>query len=160
MWRSAYFRQICASIKYLHVEKGVSHNDLKLENILVTHNTTVYLWDFGMSVRSTELGVLPELSQQGSVHYMAPECLGGAISLFKADMWALGIILFALMTGKLPFVDEYHPRLVDKIRYARIQFPDMISQDIVDQIKQLLCVEPDERLTIQEVLSHPCLSKA
>lgn len=100
---SAYiFRQIVQAIKYCH-DNNIFHRDLKTENIMVDEAKQVKLIDFGFSVRQRDVGKLNLFC--GTPNYMAPELIlkkeyfGG-----PSDIWALGVLLFRISSGRFPFV--------------------------------------------------------
>ncbi|KAJ3170637.1 hypothetical protein HDU88_008539 [Geranomyces variabilis] len=124
------FRQIASALRYLHEEVQVVHRDVKCENILLDCHGDAKLADFGLSTDMTSPRVespssaadsppmLPDLSSRepvflmGSIHYCAPEQLRQTTHCNAAsDMWSLGCVLFAMLTGSMPFSDGYTPRL-------------------------------------------------
>lgn len=104
------FRQIVEAVNYLHTVAKVVHRDLKLENIVLDRNYNVKLCDFAMSKTIAEgsmTGVY--YSQVGSERYMAPEIVEGRpYKGMQADMFALGVTLFAMATGVMPFERRAH----------------------------------------------------
>jgi MAP/microtubule affinity-regulating kinase len=117
------FRQIVSGISYLH-ENEIVHRDLKLDNILVDpqDNHRIKIIDFGFSIKAAADQKLSLFC--GTPHYMDPD-----ISRKKdynghaADVWALGVILFILVTGKLPFFGDFEQDLFRKIQAAKYVFP-------------------------------------
>ena len=98
---SDIFQQISSAIAYCH-ERGITHRDLKLDNILLTQNGTVKVIDFGFSTWTKKDFKLKSFC--GTPTYMAPEIINKSEFLGPpTDMWALGIILYALLCGTFPF---------------------------------------------------------
>lgn len=117
------FRQVVSAVAYLH-ERDIVHRDLKLDNVLVdpSDGHRVKIIDFGFSIKAS-----PEQKLSlycGTPHYMDPD-----ISRKKdyngqaADVWALGVILFILVTGKLPFFGDFEQDLFRRIQAAKYTYP-------------------------------------
>ncbi|KAI8921955.1 kinase-like domain-containing protein [Powellomyces hirtus] len=127
------FRQVASALRYLHDEIQVVHRDVKCENILLDSNGNAKLADFGLSADMTPEApisgspILPELSVNGdpvflmgSIHYCAPEELRKTTKCNAAsDLWSLGVVLYAMLTGGLPFNDGFMPRLQMMIQNGR-----------------------------------------
>ena len=150
-----YFLQLCEAVKYLH-EKGVVHGDIKLENILI-NEPRIKLSDFGLAKRAYSDNIEENC---GTVEYAAPELLSEdkeeGLDPFKADMWALGVVLYALLHRQFPF-DGPTPKLL-KIRilttepvYASIDNERM--KQLHELTKKLLEKNWKRRPTVDEVLS-------
>lgn len=152
-----YFRQIILGTAYCHA-LGICHRDLKPENLLLDSALNVKLADFGMAALESD-GKLLETSC-GSPHYAAPEIvLGLKYHGAASDVWSCGVILFALLTGRLPFDDENIRNLLLKVQAGNFEMPEEISPAAQDLIWQMLTVDPMQRLTTPEVLNHPLLNK-
>ncbi|KAG0236511.1 hypothetical protein BGW41_000379 [Actinomortierella wolfii] len=147
-----WFRQICLAVQHCHSKKIV-HRDLKLENILLDEHNDIKLIDFGFT-RECESKKLLE-SYCGSAAYTAPEIIMGTkYSGPEADIWSLGIILYTLLAGYLPFDDENEAIVQDKIVALDYEMPDDISQDAKRLIQDILKPDPPERLAIDQILNH------
>lgn len=159
------FVQLCQAVAYLHDEAKVCHKDLKLENILLDQDNQVKLCDFGLAICqqpakvNTNLPLSPEIINDlecaaGSLAYAAPEQIKNtkAISCPSTDIWSLGIILYALVTGQLPFNDDFDLRLQQKILEGQYEMPKHISTQLQDLIRGCLALNPGERFTISQVL--------
>lgn len=91
-----------------------------------------------------------------SPHYASPEVVEGSdYNGMKADIWSCGVILYALVSGKLPFDDKDIRRLLAKVKLGTYTMHPVIPKDIQDLISKLLVVNPNERATIQEIKAHP-----
>ncbi|KAG0322171.1 hypothetical protein BGZ99_003437, partial [Dissophora globulifera] len=142
-----WFRQICLAIQYCHSRKIV-HRDLKLENILLDSQNNVKLIDFGFT-RECESKKLLE-SYCGSAAYTAPEIIvGKKYSGPEADIWSLGVILYTLLAGYLPFDDDNEAVVQDKIVQLDYEMPN--AQELIQGI---LKEDPKERYSIEQILNH------
>lgn len=152
-----YFRQIVLGTAYCHA-LGICHRDLKPENLLLDSNLNVKLADFGMAALESN-GKLLETSC-GSPHYAAPEIVSGLkYHGFASDVWSCGVILFALLTGRLPFDDENIRDLLLKVQAGSFEMPTDISFEAQDLIAKMLTVNPDQRIKSNVILKHPLLNK-
>ena len=96
-----------------------------------------------------------------SPHYASPEVVQGiSYNGMKADIWSCGVILFALVTGKLPFDDENIRRLLSKVKSGVFNMPGYLPLDLQDLIKRMLTVDPIERISIEEIKKHPWYTSA
>ncbi|OHT07512.1 CAMK family protein kinase [Tritrichomonas foetus] len=146
-----YFFQICQAIQYLHNEKHLVHRDLKPDNILIDDNHNVKLIDFGFChVKSDDLQMM---TQVGSINYMPPEIVQNRPYDYKCDIWSLGVLLYAMAFGVLPFYDPNIHTLMKRIVTEEITFPWQ-SSDLNDLISLMLNKVAVERPTINEVLQH------
>ncbi|KAG0370733.1 hypothetical protein BGZ54_004471 [Gamsiella multidivaricata] len=148
-----WFRQICLAIQYCHSRKIV-HRDLKLENILLDSQNNIKLIDFGFT-RECESKKLLE-SYCGSAAYTAPEIIvGKKYSGPEADIWSVGVILYTLLAGYLPFDDDNEAIVQDKIVDLDYEMPsDLFSPDAQDLIRNILKEEPKERFSVEQILNH------
>jgi len=97
--------QIVQGVLYAH-ENNIIHRDLKPQNIMITDELEVKIMDFGIALSSNEADVTQTNTIMGSVHYLAPELARGNIATERSDIYALGIILYELLTGTVPFKGE------------------------------------------------------
>eukprot|EP01104_Vermistella_antarctica_P005896 TRINITY_DN16642_c0_g2_i1.p1 TRINITY_DN16642_c0_g2~~TRINITY_DN16642_c0_g2_i1.p1 ORF type:complete len:800 (+),score=282.95 TRINITY_DN16642_c0_g2_i1:290-2401(+) len=157
--------QILQGVKYLHAE-GVVHRDLKPENILVAdvpggkeNDIVCKIADFGLSRLMDKQGVLETAC--GTPNYVAPEVLYATGYGPSVDLWAVGVILYILLSGFWPFDAENAAELYDQIMGGRYSFPDSewkyISKEAKDMVRGLLTVDPKKRLDALQALQHPWL---
>ncbi|VVT45282.1 uncharacterized protein SAPINGB_P000698 [Magnusiomyces paraingens] len=152
-----YFRQIINGVDYCH-HFNICHRDLKPENLLLDKNRNIKIADFGMAALETSDKMLE--TSCGSPHYASPEIVSGKnYHGGPSDIWSCGIILFALLTGHLPFDDENIRKLLLKVQAGRFHMPHDLSIEAKDLISRMLCVDPDQRITMPEILNHPLLKK-
>jgi 5'-AMP-activated protein kinase, catalytic alpha subunit len=121
----AIFRQIVAAIEHCH-KRGVIHRDIKPDNVLLTADMVVKVADFGLAAMLDNSDALLR-TQVGTLSYVAPEILAGKkYSGAAADVWSLGVLLFVLVAGKLPFDDPPHRR--DGAAEPPLEFPQGVSR--------------------------------
>ena len=168
-----YFIQIIEAVKHIH-SFNIAHRDLKPENIMITKdNKTVKLIDFGSSldINGTEFEKkIEEMKKKekkrrpdfihfvGTPNYMAPECVHNQFSDKRCDLWSLGCILYDLYVGFPPFNGASEYLIFQKSIKAKYIFPEGIIPDLAqDFIKKCIVIEPDKRMTLDEMLKHPLL---
>lgn len=157
------FKELCQAVHYLHIDRKVCHKDLKLENVLIDENGHIKLCDFGLALYLTHKSYSTRFKQQetagGSLAYTAPEQLIASVSLAcpKTDIWSLGVILYALVVGQLPFMDTFDLRLVQKIQQGAFEMPDDLSEPLQYLIRACLNKGPDKRPSIDQILKSPWL---
>ncbi|CAO3659926.1 unnamed protein product [Rhizopus stolonifer] len=163
------FTQLCDALRYLHQDARICHKDIKLENVLLDEKNNVKLCDFGLAVCQQPLVQLPmspplehspDIIAGGSLPYAAPEQVKSpkAIGCPSTDIWSLGVLLYAMVTGRLPFSDDYEPRLQQKILTGEYDLPDSVSVELQDLIKHCLCLDSHERYDIRQVMVSPWLN--
>lgn len=152
------FTQLVGAVAYVHLQSCV-HRDLKLENILLDKHGNVKLVDFGFT-REYEGRTNHLQTFCGTICYAAPEMLRGEkYAGEKVDVWSLGIILYALLCGELPFDDDD-----DNVTRARIlseepAYPQHLPADALSLLKTLLSKRPFPRPALHDILAHPFLAE-
>lgn len=150
---SIIFGQLALAVAYLH-EKGIVHRDLKLENVLLDERCRVKLGDFGFT-REYDRSVYME-TFCGTTGYAAPEMLQGKRYLGpEVDVWSMGVILYCLLTGTLPFDDDDEAVMKEKVIKGKYEDPVWLSTDARDLVRNILEVDPAKRLTIPQILASP-----
>lgn len=132
------------------------HRDLKCENMLLNRNLRLKISDFGFARRFTDAQKLQTYC--GSYAYAAPEIIIGEPYLGRtADIWSIGVILYAMVCGKLPFKDKDAKTLLSDVA-SKLHFPSRIDDRCKDLIKGILKFNPKDRLTLEEIKCHPWMS--
>ena len=153
-----YFTQICLALYHIH-KKKIIHRDIKSKNVFVTKNGIIKLGDFGIS---TQLANTWDFAQtlKGTPYYLAPEVISNYPYNTKADIWSLGVLLYELITFKLPFDANNIPFLFMSILKGKYKsLPDNTSKDLKNLVDNLLQVDPDKRPTIKDILKYDILKK-
>ncbi|OHS97671.1 CAMK family protein kinase [Tritrichomonas foetus] len=147
--------QIVDALKYCH-SLGVVHRDMKPENILFDPENNLKITDFGFSRFSDPNGLVN--TSCGSPCYASPEILMGIpYDGSKSDIWSTGIILYAMVTGQLPWTKKNQAQLFEQIKNGEYKIPNFLSSECQNLISSMICVDPSKRLSATQVLQHPFL---
>ena len=147
------FKQIIHGVQHCH-QQAILHRDIKLDNILIDTNMVVKICDFGVS-RFVKKGQLIN-EQCGTPAYIAPEIIKdkGYEGCF-ADLWSMGVLLYAMITGTVPFragnLEELHYAIIE----GTYTCPSYLSEEAKDLISKFLRVNPYTRIDINEADKHP-----
>ncbi|EDW31808.1 GL10764 [Drosophila persimilis] len=151
------FTQLISAVHYCHL-RGVVHRDLKAENVLLDKDMNIKLADFGFSNHYEEGATLRTWC--GSPPYAAPEVFQGLeYDGPKSDIWSLGVVLYALVCGALPFDGKTILELKSRVVLGKFRIPFFMSQECEHLIRNMLVVEPDRRYTIRQIIKHRWLSE-
>lgn len=144
--------QIFDALEYIH-KQGVCHRDLKPENIIIDNKGHIRISDFGLS-QFVGKGNLVKTAC-GSPCYVSPEVVSGMkYDGFKSDMWSCGVILYAMITGFLPWTKKQIRDIFQQIRNGEYKIPRFVSAQCASLIQMLLTVDPNKRITLEEAKHH------
>ena len=160
---SSIMSQIANGVKYLH-KYGIVHRDLKPDNIMITQQNDfgiVKIMDFGLSkIVSTQEKMV---DGYGTLSYVAPEVLLRTPYNKEVDIWSMGIILYYMLCGHLPFKGNKEVIIAEKIVNDNLEFDEdeweVRSKKVRELIISCLKKEPEERITIDDFLNHPWFKK-
>ena len=150
------FKQIILCLKYIH-SHNIIHRDIKLDNILIDLDNTIKICDFGVSKK---INLNEKIFEQcGTPAYIAPEILkNNGYENFSCDLWSAGIVLYAMLSGTVPFKGNNINELHESIQKGHYNIIDNISKEAQNLISNLLNVNPNKRICINDILNHPWLA--
>ena len=149
-----FFYQLINGLDYIH-HKNIVHRDLKPENLLLSQGNVLKIVDFGLSNYYYPDGKLLS-TPCGSPCYASPEMVcGNKYNGFRIDIWSCGIIIFAMICGYLPFEDPNNEILFQKIMKCKVDYPDYLSDDVLDIMNKIIVIDPNKRITIEQIKRHP-----
>lgn len=147
---SFFYYQIINSIEYLH-SKGIAHRNISLDNIVISKDHIIKLIDFSSCTNIKDNSSCDKFS-----YYSPPEMINQSSNNgSKCDIWSSGIVLYAMLCGSLPFIDEDKATLYRKIIEAKVYFPLYLSVISKDLLKKILISDCNKRINISEIKKHP-----
>ncbi|KAK8824972.1 hypothetical protein WA538_005637 [Blastocystis sp. DL] len=148
-----FFQQIISGVEYCH-KHNIVHRDLKPENLLLDEDNNIKIADFGLANFLMDGDFLS--TSCGSPNYAAPEVISGRLYAGpEVDVWSSGVILYALLCGRLPFDDENIPSLFRKIKNGLYRLPSFLSKGARELIPVMLMNDPIKRITIPDIRKDP-----
>lgn len=152
-----YFQELLLAVYSCH-QQGVMHRDIKPENILLTAEDHIKLSDFGFACPVEKLS--ENKVQCGTRQYLAPEVFDlnhhtTDFDGFAADVWSSGVVLYAMVCGRLPFADNDPERLKAKIRAAKLNFPTGLTPPCFALLQALLTPSPVQRPSVFQIMELP-----
>ena len=155
---ASLIKDVISAVYYLHHMKPIIiHRDIKPENVLLGEGLVSKLTDFGWSNYMQEDEKRKTVC--GTPIYLAPEIIKEEGHDEKVDIWCIGVLLFELITGNVPFQGNDLESLKENILHLRIAWPKDINTDAKNLIKKILKLDPGSRISLEEMLQHPFISK-
>ncbi|XP_049863969.1 serine/threonine-protein kinase MARK2-like isoform X14 [Schistocerca gregaria] len=146
----AKFRQIVSAVQYCH-QKKIIHRDLKAENLLLDSEMNIKIADFGFSNEFTPGNKLDTFC--GSPPYAAPELFQGKkYDGPEVDVWSLGVILYTLVSGSLPFDGSTLRELRERVLRGKYRIPFYMSTDCENLLKKFLVLNPAKRASLENIM--------
>ncbi|KAL4430960.1 hypothetical protein ABPG75_006216 [Micractinium tetrahymenae] len=157
------FKQVAEGVAHLH-SLGIAHRDLKPQNLMYAsadQGAQVCIMDYDLA-KVNHAPTWEGHTPCGTLHYMAPEIVQHQRYSLAVDVWSLGVILFILLTGRMPFDGKDAESIAAAIEAGHYctasELWGRISQPAQDLVRSLLQTDPEKRLTAQQVLQHPWLT--
>jgi len=151
-------KDVISATYFLHnMNPPIIHRDIKPENVLLNDGIVAKLTDFGWSNYIEEEKERKTVC--GTPIYLAPEIIKEKGHDEKVDIWCIGVLLFELITGTVPFQGKDIESLKSNILHLRISWPKEMNKDAKDLISKILKLDPNERITLEDMLEHPFFTK-
>ena len=155
---ASIIRDVIRAVYYLHnMIPIVIHRDIKPENVLLDEENNAYLTDFGWSnyiINNRRRNTIC-----GTPLYYSPEMVGDIPYDERVDIWSIGILLFELSTGKIPFEGDNEDTVKENISKLKISWPYNIDNDVKDLCNKILKTNPNQRLKLENILEHKFFKK-
>ncbi len=148
-----WFRDMILGIEYLHAQ-GIIHRDIKPDNCLITNDDVLKIVDFGVSEMFEKQSEMATAKSAGSPAFMPPElCVAkhGQVSGRAADIWSMGVTLYCLRYGHIPFEKGSMLELYDAIRGEQFSLDEERDANFADMMRRLLEKDPEKRITMDEL---------
>lgn len=148
--------QLAEGVLYAH-QNNIIHRDLKSQNIMITDEQVVKITDFGIALSSNEADITQTNTIMGSVHYLAPELARGNLATERSDIYALGIILYELLTGDVPFKGEGAVNIALQHLEAEMPSIKLVKEELPNSLDNIIsrctCKLPSDRYhSVDELL--------
>ncbi len=155
---ASFMRDLISAVYYLHsMDPPIVHRDIKPENVLLAEDGRLKLTDFGWSNYMTENEV--RVTYCGTPVYLAPEMIKEIGHDKSLDIWCIGVLMFELLTGNIPFPGNNMNTLAENIVRTKINWPKDIDFDAKNLISKILKPDPKDRISLPDMLKHPFFTK-
>ena len=155
---ASIMKDVISAVYFLHhMSPKIVHRDIKPENVLLDQQNRAKLTDFGWS--NYMQGNMKRTTVCGTPVYLAPEIINNTGHDEHVDIWCIGILLFELIVGRPPFSGETEQIIRYNIMKMRINWPNNIDRDAADLISRILKYNPEERISLEQMLLHPFFTK-
>ncbi|KAI5365544.1 putative serine/threonine-protein kinase, active [Septoria linicola] len=156
-----WFRDMILGIEYLHAQ-GIIHRDIKPDNCLITHDDVLKIVDFGVSEMFEKESDMHTTKSAGSPAFMPPElCVvkHGPVSGKAADIWSMGVTLYCLRYGRIPFEKSGMLDLYEAIKNDELLLENEQDENFADLMFKLLEKDPEKRITMAQLRTHPWVTR-
>ena len=155
---ASIMKEVISAVYFLHhMNPKIVHRDIKPENVLLDQSNHAKLTDFGWS--NYMEGDIKRTTVCGTPVYLAPEIINNMGHDEHVDIWCIGVLLFELMVGRPPFSGETEQSVRYNILKMRINWPKNMDSDAADLISKILKYNPEERISLEQMLLHPFFTK-
>lgn len=155
---ASIMKDVISAVYFLHhMSPPIIHRDIKPENVVLDQNMKAKLTDFGWS--NYMQGDMKRTTVCGTPVYLAPEIINNRGHDEKVDIWCIGVLLFELLTGISPFQGFDVQSIKYNINRLNIAWQKNMDRDAVDLIKRILKYNPEERISLENMLLHPFMTK-
>ena len=155
---ASIMKEVISAVYFLHhMNPKIVHRDIKPENVLLDQGNHAKLTDFGWS--NYMEGDIKRTTVCGTPVYLAPEIINNMGHDEHVDIWCIGVLLFELIVGRPPFSGETEQKVRYNILKMKINWPNNIDSDAADLISKILKYNPDERISLEQMLLHPFFTK-
>lgn len=153
---SLQFYKLLKALEHCH-SQNIIHRDIKPENIMFGADGEVRFVDFGFALVVNDKRQESEVA--GTPYYIAPEVLDEKYNK-QCDVWSLGVSLYQLLSGEMPFDGSTPREVFGKIKSGKFRMPYNLTEDCQDLLKKMLIVNPKKRITVKEALQHPWIKQS
>ena len=155
---ASIMKDVISAVYFLHhMHPKIIHRDIKPENVLLDEGNCAKLTDFGWS--NYMEGGIKRTTFCGTPVYLAPEIINNMGHDEHVDIWCIGVLLFELLVGRPPFIGETEQKVKSNITRMKINWPNNLDSDAGDLISKILKYNPDERISLEQMLLHPFFTK-